>query len=77
MKRFFLPRLRGFRVIDWKKDRRTQELKDAYIKMFGTKEQSAKDDAQERQFRDDSEHRRFVKFEMPRIESFLLKAQAE
>ncbi len=77
LRRLFLPRLRGFRVIDWTKDRRSQALKDAYDRMRGDRERTDAEEQQERQYRDDSEHRRFVKFEMPRIENFLLRPQAE
>jgi len=76
-RRLFLPRLRGFRVIDWTMDRRSEALKDSYKRMYGDKERSANDEAHERKYSDDSERRRFVKFELPRIEGFLLRPRAE
>jgi hypothetical protein len=42
MKRLFLPRLRGFRVIDWNKDRRTPELEAAYRKTFAKQDLAKK-----------------------------------
>lgn len=73
---FFLPRLRGFRVIDWNKDRRSPELKQAYESMFGNKRRAERDEAQERKFRDNSAKRQFRQTQLPKITSFLLRQQA-
>lgn len=76
LRRLFLPRLRGFRVIDWKKDRRSPELQQAYENMYGNKRRTEQDEAQERRFRDSAQRREFVQFHLPRATSFLLRERA-